>query len=103
MSLKETILDLLKREPIWFEGKKYSTVIDLYVCYQVQPPNVMERLRHGKDLHETVCRSVRNNGKVFEIKYEGKVYQNAAFLCGEYNISSYLVAGQVHYEKEKLL
>ena len=35
----------------------------------------MERLRYGKDLHEAVYRPVRNNGKVFEIEYEGKIYK----------------------------
>lgn len=72
MSLEEMVLDLLSWEPIWFEGKKYSTIVDLCACYQVQPSNVMERLRYGKNLHEVVYRPVRNNGKVFEIEYEGE-------------------------------
>ena len=43
---------------------------------------------------------IRNNGKRYEIVYEGKVYQNAAFLCREYNISKLLVYGQQRYKPE---
>ena len=43
---------------------------------------------------------IRNNGKRYEIEYEGKVYQNAAFLCREYNISKLLVYGQQRYKPE---
>lgn len=101
MSLEETIQELLKKEPILFEGKSYQTITDLCVSYQVQPCNVLERLLQGKTLYEAVYVPVRNNGKVFEKEFEGKIYQNAAFLCREYHISKLLVEGQRRYEKEK--
>ncbi|MDE8707209.1 hypothetical protein PZH31_16725, partial [[Ruminococcus] torques] len=85
MTLEEIILELLQKEPICFEGKTYNTLVDLCAEYQVQPCNVFERLKYGKTLEEAIYLPIRNNGKRYEIGYEGKVYQNAAFLCREYN------------------
>ncbi len=101
LSLEEVILDLLKKEPIQFEGKTYPTIVDLYACYQAHPSNVMERLSQGKTLYEAVYRPVRNNGRVNEMVYEGRTYQNAAVLCREYSISKTLVYGQKRYAKGK--
>ena len=66
----------------------------------MQPCNVFERLKYGKTLEEAIYLPIRNNGKRYEIEYEGKVYQNAAFLCREYNISKLLVYGQQRYKPE---
>ena len=101
MSLEDTVRELLGKEPVRFEGKEYPTLVDLCTEYQVQPANVMERLQRGKTLYEAVYTPVKNNGISNRIGYEGKVYQNAAFLCREYHISKTLVEGQRRYEKEK--
>ncbi len=100
MTLEEIILELLQKEPICFEGKTYNTLVELCAEYQVQPCNVFERLKYGKTLEEAIYLPIRNNGKRYEIVYEGKVYQNAAFLCREYNISKLLVYGQQRYKPE---
>ena len=86
-TLEEIVLELLQKEPICFERKTYNTLVELCAEYQVQPCNVCERLKYGKTLEEAIYLPIRNNGKRYEIVYEGKVYQNAAFLCREYNIS----------------
>lgn len=101
MSLEEVVVDLLKREPIQFEGKTYPTIVDLCACYQAQPGNVMERLSQGKTLYEAVYRPVKNNGRVNEIVFDGRAYQNAAVLCREYSISKALITGQQRYAKGK--
>ena len=75
-------------------------MVDLCAEYQVQPCNVFERLKYGKTLEEAVYLPIRKNGKRYEIEYGGKVYQNAAFLCREYNISKLLVYGQQRYKPE---
>lgn len=99
-TLEEIVLELLQKEPICFEGKSYNTLVELCAEYQVQPCNVFERLKYGKTLEEAIYLPIRNNGKRYEIEYEGKVYQNAAFLCREYNISKLLVYGQQRYKPE---
>lgn len=99
-TLEEIVLELLQKEPICFEGKTYNTLVELCAEYQVQPCNVFERLKYGKTLEEAIYLPIRNNGKRYEIEYEGKVYQNAAFLCREYNISKLLVYGQQRYKPE---
>ena len=99
-TLEEIVLELLQKEPICFEGKTYNTLVELCAEYQVQPCNVFERLKYGKTLEEAIYLPIRNNGKRYEIVYEGKVYQNAAFLCREYNISKLLVYGQQRYKPE---
>lgn len=99
-TLEEIVLELLQKEPICFEGKTYNTLVELCAEYQVQPCNVFERLKYGKTLEEAIYLPIRNNGKRYEIEYEGKVYQNAAFLCREYNISKLLVYGQQRYKSE---
>lgn len=101
MSLEEAVQELLKREPIQFEGQTYQTIVELCANYQVQPCNVMERLSQGKTLYEAVYQPVRNNGKVNEMEYEGRIFQNAAILCREYYISKILVAGQKRYAEGK--
>lgn len=90
-TLEEIVLELLQKEPIYFEGNTYNTLTELCAKYQVQPCNVFERLKYGKTLEEAVYLPIRNNGKRYEVEYEGKVYQNAAFLCREYHISKSLV------------
>lgn len=99
-TLEEIVLELLQKEPICFEGKTYNTLVELCAEYQVQPCNVFERLKYGKTLEEAIYLPIRNNGKRYEIEYEGKVYQNAAFLCREYNSSKLLVYGQQRYKSE---
>ena len=99
-TLEEIVHELLLKEPICFEGKSYNTLVELCAEYQVQPCNVFERLKYGKTLEEAIYLPIRNNGKRYEIVYEGKVYQNAAFLCREYNISKLLVYGQQRYKPE---
>ena len=99
-TLEEIVLELLQKEPICFEGKSYNTLVELCAEYQVQPCNVFERLKYGKTLEEAIYLPIRNNGKRYEIEYEGKAYQNAAFLCREYNISKLLVYGQQRYKPE---
>lgn len=101
MSLEEVVLDLLKREPIQFEGKTYPTIVDLCACHQAQPGNVMERLSQGKTLYEAVYLPVKNNGRVNEMVFDGRIYQNAAVLCREYSISKVLVEGQRRYAEGK--
>ena len=54
----------------------------------------------GKHWRKLFYLPIRNNGRRYEIEYEGKVYQNAAFLCREYNISKLLVYGQQRYKPE---
>ena len=99
-TLEEIVLELLQKEPIYFEGNTYNTLTELCAKYQVQPCNVFERLKYGKTLEEAVYLPIRNNGKRYEVEYEGKVYQNAAFLCREYHISKSLVKGQQRYKPE---
>ncbi len=94
------VLELLQKESIYFEGNTYNTLTELCAKYQVQPCNVFERLKYGKTLEEAVYLPIRNNGKRYEVEYEGKVYQNAAFLCREYHISKSLVKGQQRYKPE---
>lgn len=101
MSLEDTVKGLLQKEPVRFEGKEYPTLVDLCTEYQVQPANVMDRLQRGKTLYEAVYTPVKNNGILNPIEYEGKTYQNVAFLCREYHISKVLVEGQRRYEKNK--
>lgn len=100
ITLEEIVLELLMKEPIYFEGETYNTVVELCVKYHVQPCNVFEHLKYGKTLKAAVYLPIRNNGKRYEIEYEGKTYQNAAFLCREYNISKLLVRGQQRYKPE---
>lgn len=99
-TLEEIVLELLQKETIRFEGKTYNTLTELCAKYQVQPCNVFERLKYGKTLEEAIYLPIRNNGKRYEVEYEGKVYQNAAFLCREYHISKSLVKGQQRYKPE---
>lgn len=99
-TLEEIVLELLQKESIYFEGNTYNTLTELCAKYQVQPCNVFERLKYGKTLEEAVYLPIRNNGKRYEVEYEGKVYQNAAFLCREYHISKSLVKGQQRYKPE---
>ena len=82
MTLEEIILELLQKEPICFEGKTYNTLVELCAEYQVQPCNVFERLKYGKTLEEAIYLPIRNNGKRYEIVYEGKVYQTLLFYAG---------------------
>lgn len=74
-TLEEIVLELLQKEPIYFEGNTYNTLTELCAKYQVQPCNVFERLKYGKTLEEAVYLPIRNNGKRYEVEYEGKVYQ----------------------------
>ena len=101
MSLEDTVKEILQKEPVRFEGKEYPTLVDLCTEYQVQPANVMDRLQRGKTLYEAVYMPVKNNGIRNPVEYEGKTYQNVAFLCREYHISKVLVEGQRRYEKDK--
>ena len=71
-TLEEIVLELLQKEPICFEGKSYNTLVELCAEYQVQPCNVFERLKYGKTLEEAIYLPIRNNGKRYEIEYEGK-------------------------------
>ena len=50
-------------------------------------------------LEEAVYLPIRNNGKRYEVEYEGKV-PNAAFYGREYHISKSLVKGQQRYKPE---
>lgn len=93
MSLEDTVKELLRKEPVRFEGKEYPTLVDLCTEYQVQPANVMDRLQRGKTLYEAVYMPVKNNGIRNPVEYEGKIYQNVAFLYRECHISKVLVEG----------
>ena len=77
--------------------RSYLTIVDLCACHQAQPGNVMERLSQGKTLYEAVYLPVKNNGRLNEMVFDGRVYQNPAVLCREYSISKTLVTGQKRY------
>lgn len=100
-TLEEAVLELLKRQPIKFEGAYYSSITELCCKYQIQPRIVYDRLQRGKTLYDAVYQPLRPNGKVFEITFEGKQFTNATELCRFYNISRECVAEQCRYEKSK--
>ena len=73
-------LNYCRKNRYVLKEKTYNTLVELCAEYQVQPCNVFERLKYGKTLEEAIYLPIRNNGKRYEIEYEGKVYQNAAFF-----------------------
>lgn len=96
-SLEETVVALLQREPIMFEGKLYSTIVDLCSEYGVLPYNVMERLRYGKTLQEAIYMPFKDKKRGNSIFFEGKQYPSEIGLCRAYNISRALVVEQKRY------
>ena len=98
---EETVLELLKTEPIRFEGKEYLTIAQLCCQYQVQPLTVYSRLRSGKTLHEAVHQKICPTGKKMKIIFEGKRFTNKMELCREYNISKICVESQWRCRKTK--
>ena len=71
MSLKDTVRELLRKEPIWFEEKEYSTLVELDTDYQIQLANVMDSFLRGRALYEAVYILVKNNGILNPIKLWG--------------------------------
>ena len=101
ISLEEAVVTQLKKAPIKFEGKEYSSFIELCVEYGVQPTNVMERITgYGKTLAEAIYTPIRTAPGI-SITYQNKLYSSQISLCRDYNISRLLVTGLNRYAKEK--